>query len=184
MSMRTVKKALSEKEWDDYLNRCLGVLQKYGYTPNPAFTSRETLEVYLHLIMTGPVKATLPLRFPIPWYRARYSDIFKRWVDGMIVEVTDDSDKKIRLMASITYRDIPLEDVRLMTWECAMLLTSYNVEVGPYKESLNSLFGGIVDLLKAMGYEVPHHPAHVIPWNKQQEWVSFEKAFKKEKKET
>jgi hypothetical protein len=179
MPMSQEEKVLSRKDWDDYLEKCLQIFAKYGYTPDPELASVAALANYVEYYKSiGLVVGDTPTHLPKPWYKERYSALFERWIDGSLCSV--EKVKKNYLKPPQIRGEVPKEHMRLMMWECAMLLTEYDVGIYVYNEFLNALWGGIRDLLEAMGYRVIEYTAISFhPWGRHPEFQILKETCEK-----
>ncbi len=163
---------------DAYLDRCLGVLQKYGFTPDPYRASREALEDYIHKYY--PPNEQDSKTIGVPWYRMNYSDQFIGHIEGALCEVGSSLRK---LPDRLILGSPSLDEMRKMTWECAMILFSFDGRVYCSYTALNALCIALGSLLIGMGYSIHDPEFYNQNWATHPEWVDFEEACKKKEKE-
>ena len=164
-----VNKALSRGSLEKFLERVLGVFTKHGFLLHHSEHSKTSLEEFLHHLQ----KSNLVDDKMLPWYPQRGADILERWMDGMVCKITHEVTRYVPLP---TLGIVTSEKMRVMTYECAMVLCEYGVEDFCYTEPMNAFSMGLAEVLRAMNYKV--NQCNPRPWYFDPEWEALKKACK------
>ena len=88
----------------------------------------------------------------------------------MLCEIEKNNDQKDHLKKLPSRGSASAEVVRVITFECAMVMTTFGAQGFCYVQCLSSLAYGITELLKAMNYTTDFDPSKIDRWFNYPEW--------------